>query len=129
MNQAFIQLAEIRKQLVNQQSLINDTLTLVDKIIMQEIQTGNNKVSHPIQIRENLEDYTKAFPPDLVSKRDKLKHILGHAKQPLSARDIKKELLKYGEELSNVDQSLVNLAKDQLIQSIMDGGKRKYCMP
>jgi hypothetical protein len=120
-------LTQIRTQLAIQQSSINESLSLIDLLIVRQLNmplTGNLKAS-------DTKDYSssiKIFPKGISSKRDKLKHLLSIAKEPMSAKEIKKQLIEYGENLPNVDQSLVNLERDKLILSKVIDGRKKYFM-
>jgi hypothetical protein len=126
MNTILSQLTQIRKQLVTQQSSINECLTVIDSLIMNQI-NGNSNTSNGFQIPDDHPKF-KTFPKNIFSKRDKLRYILSQATEPMAAKEIKSELLEYGEDLPNVDQSLVNLEKDKVISSKLENGRKQYFM-
>jgi hypothetical protein len=120
------QLTHIRRQLVMQQSLINESLGTIDALIISQMgKSGNEAIKISQQSNNNLV-ISKGFPEEISSKRDKLLYILREASRPITAKDVKRELLGYGDVLLNVDQSLVNLEKDRRIFSRRDDGKKKY---
>ena len=63
---------------------------------------------------------------DVVTKRAKLQFILLKAQKPMTAKEVKDELRLYGENLPNIDQSLVNLEKVRKISARVENGKKKY---
>jgi hypothetical protein len=118
-------LAEVRKQLVTQQCSINECLSMIDSLIINEMGGRSSQGAATAESAANI-PITKKFPQDVTTKRGKLKFILIKASKWLSAREIKDELRLYGENLPNVDQSLVNLEKVKQIKSRVENGKKKY---
>ena len=118
-------LTEVRKQLVAQQSSINDCLKMIDALIIDQINptSGQDELAPKSTTREGV---SKKFPPDIETKRAKIQFILLKAPQGLTAKEVKDELLRYGFELANVDQTLVNLEKAKRIESTVVNGRKKY---
>jgi len=126
MEQILPQLALLRKQLVMQQSCINESLSVIDTLIISQI--GNHSKEEeliPTVTNSSFRSINK-IPNEITTKRGKLLYILSEADKPMSAKEIKNRLIEYGEDLPNVDQSLVNLEGDRLISSIREGGRKYY---
>ena len=124
MENLFGELTQIRKQLVVQQSFINECLARIDGLIDNQISGRIINATHP----DSMSGNSKRLPPNISSKRDILKYILSVVETPMTAKEIKSELLAYGIVLPNVDQSLVNLERDGKIESKLEGGRKKYAM-
>lgn len=124
MNHLIENLSLIRQQLTNQQSSINDLIFNVDKLILNELRSNSDEQIPNKIIKVSL---NKQFPEGINSKRDKLKYILTQSSTPLTAKEIKQKLSEYNENLSNVDQSLVNLEANFLISSSKnEEGRKQY---
>ena len=119
-------LAQVRKQLVMQQTSINECLTVIDSLIIGQIGDYTNQDNEDAKFTTGYKSIAKKFPKDISSNRDKLKYILQKASSSLTAKEIKNELLLYGENLPNVDQSLVNLEKAKIISSKFENGRKRY---
>ena len=125
MEQLISRLAEVRKQLVTQQSSINECLSMIDSLIINQMAGHTSQDGATAEHSANIPT-TKKFPLDVTTKRGKLKFILTKASKWLTAREIKDELRLYGQDLPNVDQSLVNLERAKQIKSRVENGKKKY---
>lgn len=102
--------------------MINDSISRIDSILFDELENGSQDISKITKVPKVRNE----FPIGTHTKRDKLKHILRESGVPMTAREIKENLLLYNEVLPNVDQSLVNLEKDRLIISSNENGRKKY---
>ena len=118
-------LSQVRKQLVTQQSSINECLKMIDSLIINQIDTHPNQNETAGFATIYNSDFKK-FPKDISTNRGKLKYILLKSARPLTAKEIRDELLLYGEDLPNVDQSLVNLEKAKLISAKFEDGRKRY---
>jgi len=116
-------LTTMRIQLSSMQTNIANLISEIDKLILDEVGEISNTPNSQFQ---NLKKNGSFFPPNVNSKRDKLKDILGESRIPLSARDIKEILKKNNEDLPNIDQSLVNLEKADMIKATNEQGRKKY---
>ena len=119
-------LTQVRKQLVKQQSSINECLTVIDSLIISQIGTHEGQDNETTRFSTDYNSTIKKFPKDISTKRAKLKYILSKSIKPLTAKEIKNELFSYGEDLPNVDQSLVNLEKVKQISSKIENDRKKY---
>jgi predicted transcriptional regulator len=119
----FNELTQIRKQLIMQQSFINECVAKLDSLITIQINRSQyNKLS---EVSGNIPT-NKEFPTDISTKRGKVIHVLSLADKPKLAKEVKALINAYGEDLPNVDQTLVHLEKHGLISSIREGNRKKY---
>lgn len=124
MDYLFDELTQIRKQLVMQQSFINECVAKIDSLI--SVQINHSRPENTVGIAGNNSYINNQFPAHISTKRGKLLYILSHANEPKLAKEVKAIVKTYGEELPNVDQTLVHLETHGFISSIREGNRKKY---
>lgn len=122
----FNQLTQIRKQLVSHQSSLNESLAAIDALIDGLLNSPSGDSRNISNINYADAGVINGTLKHIATKRGKIVHVLAEANEPITAKEVKERLLAYGEDLPNVDQSLVNLEKAGIISFTTGSGRKKY---